>query len=114
MRSTMRFVPAVQAARRQQLLGLLGDLPPRDRPISSSRVGEEKREGYTLEILDLDLNGIERAPAYFTRPLDREGPLPVVLYNHAHGGDYVLGKNELTAPRAGLQSPPYAAVLARR
>jgi pimeloyl-ACP methyl ester carboxylesterase len=34
-----------------------------------------------------------------------------VLYNHAHGGDYVLGKDELLLGRPSLQRPPYAEVL---
>jgi hypothetical protein len=65
-------------------------------------------------VLQLDLNGIEPVPAYFTRP--REAPagrrLPVVVYNHAHGGDYVLGKDELVRGRSHLRQPPYAEALA--
>jgi dienelactone hydrolase len=38
----------------------------------------------------------------------------VVLYNHAHGGDYVLGKDELLAGRSALQAPPYADALTAR
>jgi hypothetical protein len=40
-------------------------------------------------------------------------PRPVVLYNHAHGANYVLGKDELLAGRSSLQAPPYADELAR-
>jgi hypothetical protein len=100
-----------QAARRQELYNLLGDLPDRTRPLSVQRIGEEQRETYVLEKLLLDLNGLEPAPAYFARPRAAQGRVPVVLYNHAHGGDYVLGKDELTAGRVHLQSPPYAAAL---
>ena len=35
----------------------------------------------------------------------------MILYNHAHGGDYVLGKDELLVGRKVLQRPPYADVL---
>jgi dienelactone hydrolase len=76
-------------------------------------IAEEDREGYVLEILVLDLNGIEPVPAYFVRPKDVRGPLPAILYNHAHGGDYVLGKDELLAGRKVLQQPPYADALTR-
>ncbi len=100
--------------RREQLYSLLGDLPDRDRPVAAQAVGEERRDGYVLERLVLDLNGIEPVPACFVRPADAEGPWPAVLYNHAHGGDYELGKEELTRGRAGLQDPPYADVLAAR
>jgi len=42
------------------------------------------------------------------------GPFPCVLYNHAHGGDYVLGKDELLEGRPELQQPAYAEELTRR
>jgi hypothetical protein len=103
-----------QAARRQELYGLLGELPDRARPVGARQIGEEARETYILETLLLDLNGIEPVPAYFVRPREAQGRVPVVLYNHAHGGDYVLGKDELIAGRSHLQEPPYAAALAAR
>src|SRR5215469_811745 len=98
---------------RQHLNGLLGDLPPRQRPVSAEILVREKRESYTLEVLMLDLNGIEPVPAYFTRPHGLQAPAPAVVYNHAHGGDYVLGKNEFLQGRDALQNPPYAEALAR-
>lgn len=98
-------------ARRRELFALLGDLPPRDGPVEAREIGVEEREGYILETLVLDLNGVEPVPAYLARPKDLPGPLPVVLYNHAHGGDYALGKDELIAGRPALQRPPYAEVL---
>lgn len=100
-------------ARRAQLYGLLGDLPSRDRDVSATKVGEEEQEGLVVEKLVLDLNGAEPVPAYFTRPVGGRGPFPTVLYNHAHGGDYILGKDELIFGRGALQDPPYAAALAR-
>lgn len=102
------------AARRQELYALMGALPPRDRPVSARQIAVEERDGYTVETLLLDLNGIEPVPAYFVRPRAVAGPLPVVLYNHAHGGDYVLGKEELLAGRSALQRPPYAQALTAR
>jgi hypothetical protein len=74
-------------------------------------VAEEEREGYILEKLVLDLNGTERVPAYFVRPKEASGPLPCVLFNHAHGHNYVLGKDELLIGRSALQDPPYAEAL---
>ncbi len=99
--------------RRRQLYGLLGDLPDRTKEITVKKVSEEKRESYVLERLVLDLNGIESVPAYFVRPLKQEAPLPALLYNHAHGDAYEIGKNELLAGRNALQEPPYAEVLTR-
>jgi len=100
-----------QHHRRQQLYGLLGELPDRERPIEVTTVGVEERDKYILERLLLDLNGMELVPAYFVRPHGEPAPRPTILYNHAHGGDYVLGKDELLKGRSALQSPPYAEVL---
>lgn len=100
-----------QEAQRGELYGLLGDLPERERPVGARLVGAEERDGYVLERLVLDLNGVEPVPAYFVKPARTPGRLPVVLYNHAHGGDYVLGKDELLLGRPSLLSPPYAAAL---
>ena len=86
-------------ARRRELYGLLGDLPERSRPVGAEAIGEEAREGYVLERLVLDLNGVEAVPAYFVRLKGVEGPRPTVLYNHAHGYDYALGKEELVRGR---------------
>lgn len=99
--------------RRQQLYDLLGDLPDRQRPIQATCIGVEQRPCYILERLMLDLNGIETVPAYFVRPLQGEGPWPAVLYNHAHGGEYHIGKEELLIGRTFLFTPPYAEELTR-
>jgi pimeloyl-ACP methyl ester carboxylesterase len=104
-------VAAWQEERRSELYGLMGDLPDRSRPVSARLVGKEMRDSYILEKLVLDLNGVELVPAYFVRPRAIDGPVPVVLYNHAHGGDYVLGKDELLGGRSALQQPAYAEAL---
>ncbi len=98
-------------ARRTELYGLLGDLPPRARPISAKLIASEERDQYMLEKLSLDLNGLEAVPAYFVKPKNASGPLPTVLYNHSHGGNYVLGKDELLLGREYLLLPPYAEAL---
>jgi len=100
-------------SRRQQLYRLLGDLPDPARKVSATQLAVETRHSYVLEKLILDLNGIEPVPAYFVRPSEQDGPLPAILYNHAHGLDYVLGKDELLKGRAELQQPPYAEELTR-
>jgi hypothetical protein len=100
--------------RRRQLYILLGDLPNPPRKVSATRLAKEERDSYVLERLVLDLNGIESVPAYFVRPPGQNGPLPTILYNHAHGLNYALGKDELLAGRIELQDPPYAQELTRR
>jgi len=96
---------------RQVLYDLLGDLPARDRPIACETIWEREQEGYILEALRLDVNGIEPVPAYLARPKTQDGPIPAVLFNHSHGGHYEIGKEELIAPREYLQTPPYAKAL---
>ena len=97
--------------RREELYGLLGDVPERNRPISAKTLSTETRDGYVVEKLVLDLNGLEAVPAYFVRPVDMTGRRPTILYHHAHGGDYKLGKDELTKGRSLIQNPPYAKLL---
>lgn len=99
------------SARRAELYALLGDLPPRDRPISATSLHLSEGRGYALETLVLDLNGIEPVPAYFVTPLNFPPPYPVIVYQHAHGGDYQLGKDELIKGRSAIQNPPYAEAL---
>jgi dienelactone hydrolase len=99
---------------RQELLSLLGELPPRTGVVGVECAAIEERAGYTLERLVLDLNGCERVPALFTRPRGGNGPMPAVLFNHSHGGAYQIGKQELVTARDHLQSPPYAEALAGR
>ena len=107
-------MPTNPQARRKALYDLMGELPPRDRPIAARLVASTPRDGYVCERLVLDLNGIEAVPAVFVRPPDAAGPLPVVLYNHAHGGNYALGKRELLDGRSAIYDPPYAVELTRR
>lgn len=92
-------------ALREKLYSLLGDLPPRDRAISAELVSEEDRGVYVLELLTLDLNGIEPVPAYFAKPKGNS-KRATILYHHAHGGKYAIGKNELISQRGEL--PSYA------
>ncbi|MCB0033206.1 MAG: hypothetical protein KDE51_04275, partial [Anaerolineales bacterium] len=91
--------------RRQQLYTLLGDLPDRHREITATKLAEEERPSYILETLSLDLNGREAVPAYFVYPKQHHGRLPTLLYNHAHGNDYTIGKTELLNGRRALQNP---------
>ena len=99
-------------ARRAKLYALLGDLPPRDRAISATLIAREERDAYILETLVLDLNGIEPVPAFWIAPKQSRGRIPTILYHHAHGGDYEIGKRELLAGRKSLQTPAYADALA--
>ncbi len=50
-------------------------------------------------------------PATLILP-DRRRPCPAVLYCHAHGGDYRLGRREMMQGSRFLQAPGYGAALA--
>lgn len=107
----MRYTPESAAALRKELYDLMGVLPDRDRPVGVRKIAEEKRDGYILETLSLDLNGIEVVPAYLARPESVEKHVPAVLFNHSHGGGYDIGKKEFIEGRRYLQDPPYAKVI---
>lgn len=103
--SSPAAAPRAARARLEGLLGLAPHVPLR-RDVRA--LGVEDRPGYRLERLAID--GI---PALLTRPSAGAAPVAAVLYIHAHGGRYDIGKRELVDGRASLQSPPYAAALAR-
>src|SRR5688572_24488016 len=63
--------------RRKELYSLLGKLPDRQRPISAKLVSSEEVDELIIEKLLLDLNGLELVPAYFTKPKNSNGKLPV-------------------------------------
>jgi len=103
-------------SRRRELYDLLGKLPPRDRKVSAKLISTEDRGSYTLEKLELDLNGEEPAPAYFARPKGESSSgaterRPTVLFNHSHGGGYTIGKAEFIEGREYMGKPPYAEFL---
>jgi hypothetical protein len=99
---------AYQAERRQELWGLLGDLPWSHEPGPATVLAREKHDGYTLERLVLDLNGIEPVPALLLLPDKRPARAPGLLYIHWHGGMYDLGKEQLLEGVAA--QPAYAPV----
>src|SRR5208337_1541175 len=86
---------AFQARRRQELWSLLGDLPWAHKPGPAKLLKTEKHDGYTLERLVLDLNGVEPVPALLLLPDKLQEPAPGLLFIHWHGGMYDLGKEQL-------------------
>jgi dienelactone hydrolase len=107
-------LPADTVSRRAELYALLGDLPPRDRPIAARTVSVEERPTYLLEKVVLDLNGFEPVPGYFVKPKKAAGIMPAVLFNHSHGGHYEIAKQEFVRGREYLANPPYAEFLTSR
>jgi len=104
--------PGFQKRRRKELWGLLGDLPWPHKPGPAKLIKTEKHEGYTLERLELDLNGIEPVPAILLIPDKRQESAPGLLYIHWHAGMHDLGKEQLLV---GVDvQPPYAPVCAEK
>jgi cephalosporin-C deacetylase-like acetyl esterase len=101
-----------QAKRRKELWGLLGDLPWNHRPAPPKLVTTEKHDGYTLQRLVLDLNGLEPVPALLLLPDKRPARAPALLFIHWHGGMYDLGKEQLL--KGVPAQPAYAPVLAEK
>jgi len=92
---------------RAALRALLGRIPDKSGPVTELEKKCHSRDSYAVEELVLDLNGREPVPAVLVHP-HTPGPWPVVLYNHAHGGEYHIGKTELLSGRSSLQPRPYA------
>lgn len=101
-----------QQRRRRELWNLLGDLPWDHKPAPPRLLSTEKHDGYTLERLELDLNGIEPVPALLLIPDRRPHPAPGLLFMHWHAGQYGLGKEQLL--RGTEVQPPYAPVCAQK
>lgn len=97
--------------KREKLYSLLGDLPERSQPVTVKKINELNKGDYTLEVLLLDAEVCRFIPAYFARPQNVTGKMPVVLFNHSHGGNYSLGKTELIQSSDYLQKPSYATQL---
>jgi dienelactone hydrolase len=87
-------------------------MPERRREIGARVVWREEREGFELEKVVLDLNGLEPVPAYFLKPARPNRQMPGILYNHYHAGEYGLGKDELLRPKPEEGLPSWAETLA--
>lgn len=101
-----------QERRRWQLWSILGDLPWNHQPAPAQLARTEKHDGYTLERLILDLNGVEPVPALLLIPDRRPTHAPGLLYIHWHGGMYDLGKEQLL--KGVPVAPAYAPVCAQK
>ncbi len=101
-----------QKAQREKLFSLLGDLPTRHSPKPPNLLKKEQHDGYTLEYLEFDFNGIERVPGILLVPEKIKDKAPCMLYCHAHFGTYGIGKDELLNGRTVM--PAYAPVYAQK
>lgn len=89
------------------LLGL-----PERAPVGVRVVSREIGDGFTLEDVVISCRG-DSLPATRLRPSGASAPCPAVLYCHAHGNAWEIGRRELMEGRPALTSGPYGPVLAR-
>lgn len=92
---------------RKRLIQRLG-LDSRSMGFTAPRIVEiEDYLGWQIEHLIFQAgNGTgEDIPAYFLRPKTGHGPVPALIYAHAHGNNYQTGGVELTAGRPALRGP---------
>ena len=101
---------AATSARRADLRRLLGPLPALAPVPSGELLHTEQRAFARIERWRLNLNSEEPVPALLLLPLD-QAPRGVVLYCHAHGHNFAIGKDELLQGRPALLPPPYGDVL---
>jgi len=100
-----------ERADRDLAWSLLGGAPVRRSNRRPRRLAVDERAGFTLETLGFpDACGGEEIPAYLITPQGPAGA-PAVLYCHAHGARYDIGKEELLDGRPALTAP-YAGPLA--
>lgn len=95
---------------RRRLRALLG-IAERDRVFVVRERAALPAEGFALERIMFQ-NQDGAVPALLSRPLSRRAAGPAVLYIHAHGNRYDIGKSELIDGRPALRRP-WAAELAR-
>lgn len=100
-----------QEQKRKLLYSLLGKLPDRKRPVSGEAFSIQDCEKYSLEHLTLDLNGIEKVPAYLAKPAVKKEKFPVIVFNHAHSGKYEVGKDEILLKKSALGGKSWVEIL---
>jgi hypothetical protein len=101
---------AATAQRRTDLWRLLGPRPTLDGAPSGTMLKAEITAFARVERWSLSLNCEEPVPALLLHPL-HEPPRGIVLYCHAHGNRFEMGKDELLKGRPALRSPAYGEVL---
>jgi dienelactone hydrolase len=97
---------------RDQLLSLLGNLPPRPRQPEVRIVSRREQPDYRVEKLEFDNAAGAKVAGYLLLPKSGVGRRPAILYCHWHGGEYAIGKEEIFQ-RAHTPEEPGPA-LARR
>ncbi len=80
---------------REDLVKVLGDLPPRPKVTSVKTLSREDKGAYTLEKFEFDNGAGAIVPGYLLTPNNGNSKHPAIYYSHWHGGNYDIGKEEL-------------------
>ena len=97
---------------RDHVKRLLGSWKEAREPPVATLIDQTEPGGYVVETLRLSVGPEDPIPACLIRPPQIQAPCPAILYCHAHGGRYEIGKGELREGRPALAEPPYGQVLA--
>lgn len=90
---------------RGRLMALLGPGFPGSGFSGIETRGQTECNGWILEDLLFRGSNGEAVPAFFLRPPQGHAPVPALVYCHAHGNRYSMGRSELVEGRPALQSP---------
>jgi dienelactone hydrolase len=80
---------------REDLIKVLGELPPRPATPSVKILSKENKGSYTLEKFEFDNGAGATVPGYLLLPNNSKTKHPAIYYAHWHGGNYDLGKEEI-------------------
>lgn len=93
-------------------------------PLAAEKVREEKRDGYTLEVVNISATPAYHIPARVLVPAGGKGRHPAVVAMHCHSGKYTMAHEKiisspgelpaLTAFRRETYGRPWAEALVRR
>lgn len=92
---------------RADLLHRLGDTPPLFIP-EAKTTSREQRDGLIVEGIQFDNGAGAAVPAYILIPPDLRQRAPAILFLHAHGGKYEVGKEEIFRTRPSGAAPALA------
>ena len=99
---TLQEWQVVRGQIRAKLWSMLGYMPPIFTP-QPTVVSREQRDGYVLEKIQYENGAGADVPGFVLIP-DGAVHAPAILYNHAHGGDYTIGKKEIFEDRYDLHN----------
>jgi len=79
---------------REAVLEAIGDFPVKPE-LDFKVTGNAKRDGYTLQTVEYNVEGAERVKAFLLIPEARKEKAPAILALHQHAVQYHLGKSEV-------------------